>query len=246
MRRDISSRYSGTFVGAFWAIAQPVLMLAVYAFVFQRVFKIALPDLGKSSFVAFVACALWPWLAFQEGVMRGTQAIVSNRDLVRKVVFPYHLLVLSAVLSSFAIHFCGFVAVVMILALSGEPFQMMGLPVALSVWAVLAVMAYGLALFLSASQAIVKDVDHLLGPVFMLGFYVTPILYPLAMVPTGISAWMMLNPLVYLIEPMRAGLLGLGEVAWLPLGLLALLSCLLCWVGMRFFTGLARHFEDFF
>jgi len=155
-RREFTVRYAGTLFGGVWVLAQPLLMLAIYAFVFQRVFKVSLPDLGGASFVAFVAAALWPWLAFQEGVMReegvmrGTQAIVANRDLVRKVSFPYQTLVLAAVASAFVLHLAGFV-VVALLALVGEPVRVSGFPVALWVWLVLFGLASGLALVLSAA-----------------------------------------------------------------------------------------------
>ena len=63
-------------------MGQPVLLLAIYGFVFRKVFKVGFPELGEHSFVAFVACALWPWMAFQEGVQRATHAIVGNAGLV--------------------------------------------------------------------------------------------------------------------------------------------------------------------
>lgn len=245
-RREFTVRYAGTLFGGVWVLAQPLLMLAIYAFVFQRVFKVSLPDLGGASFVAFVAAALWPWLAFQEGVMRGTQAIVANRDLVRKVSFPYQTLVLAAVASAFVLHLAGFVVVMALLALVGEPVRVSGFPVALWVWLVLFGLASGLALVLSAAQVVVKDVDHLLGPVFMFGFYVTPILYPLSLVPESIRGLMAFNPLVYLIEPLRGALiLDQGDgLAGLVIATAAMI--VLVGLGLSFFVRLAGRFEDFF
>ncbi|WP_341647806.1 hypothetical protein [Thauera humireducens] len=67
LRRELATRYAGTLGGALWAFVQPVLLLAIYAFVFRLVFRVELPDLGGNSYVTLVACALWPWMAFQEG-----------------------------------------------------------------------------------------------------------------------------------------------------------------------------------
>ena len=245
-RREFVARYAGTVFGSLWVLVQPLLMLAVYAFVFQRVFKVALPDLGGASFVAFVAAALWPWLAFQEGVMRGTQAIMANRDLVRKVSFPYEVLVVAVVAAAFVLHFAGFVAVLALLAALGEPVRAAGLGVVVWVWLLLLGLACGLALALSAAQVVVKDIDHMLAPLFMLGFYLTPILYPLDLVPEPIRAWMIFNPLVHLVGPLREALI-LGAAAALPGLLLASAAVgLLIIAGLAFFRRLSGRFEDFF
>lgn len=244
VRRDISARYVGTLGGGLWALGQPVLLLAIYAFVFRQVLKVELPDLGANSFVAFVACALWPWMAFQEAVQRGTQAVVNNADLVRKIRFPCELLVLAAVASSFIIHFAGFCGVFLALALWGEPFHFAALPFAFAAWLLLLLLAAGVALATSALQVVLKDVDHLLGPLFMLLFYATPILYPLAMVPESFRAWMALNPLLHVIEPIRAALLR-GESGWSDALAVAALCALLLLMARWLFRRLSAYFEDF-
>ncbi len=245
VRRDIATRYTGTLMGGLWALGQPVLMLLIYGFVFRHVFRVELPDLAPNSFVAFVACALWPWLAFQEAVQRATQAVVGSANLVRKVAFPSQLLVLASVSASFGVHALGFTAVLAMLSLGGEPFHAVGLVVAVLGWGVLFVLACGIALMTAALQVVLKDIDHVLGPVFMLMFYVTPILYPLVLVPGSLRPYMALNPLLHVFEPMRAALLdGRLEPAWslLPMAFGALaVAALGAWV----FGRLAAHFEDF-
>lgn len=178
--------------------------------------------------------------------MRGTQAVLSNRDLIRKVSFPSEVLVLAVVFSAFALHFAGFVMVVMLLALLGEPVRLAGVFVVFWVWLVLLGLACGLSLVLSAAQVVIRDIDHLLGPVFMLGFYLTPILYPLELVPQPIREWMTLNPLVHLIGPLRESLLmdGAGSLAGLLVASMG--TVLLIVVGLVFFRRLSPRFEDFF
>lgn len=245
VRREISNRYSGTLMGGVWAIGQPVLMLAIYGFVFRQVLKVQIPDLGNNSFVAFVACALWPWMAFQEAVQRGAQAVVGNADLVRKVAFPSQVLVLASVTSSFILHGVGFAFVLMALSLWGEPLSLAGVPVAILAWGVLFVLASGLALACGAMQVILKDIDHLLGPLFMLLFYVTPIVYSYSLVPDSFKRWMAANPLLYVFEPVRAGLLRgdlsmASDLLWaLALGVVVLAA------GQWLFVRLSNHFEDF-
>ncbi len=244
LRRELSTRYAGTLGGALWAFVQPMLLLAIYAFVFRLVFRVQLPDLGGNSYVTLVACALWPWMAFQEGLQRGTVAVVNNADLVRKVAFPRELLVAAAVASSFIVHLVGFGVVLAALALWGEHLYASALPLVLVGWAVLAALALGLALLTSGMQVVLKDVDHMLGPVFMLGFYATPVLYPISMVPEAFAPWMDLNPLVHVLEPLRAALLH-GEWQVLRVLGLVLLALVGLGAGRWVFARLATRFEDF-
>jgi lipopolysaccharide transport system permease protein len=245
VRREISSRYAGTLVGALWALGQPVLMLLIYGFVFQRVLRVDFRDLGGHSFVAFLACGLWPWMAFQEGLQRATRSIVGNGALIKKVVFPYELLVLAAVAATFLVHFCGFLVVLGALWLLGPPFHPAGLPGMLGAWLVLALLAYGLALATASIQVVVRDMEHLIGPVLMLMFYLTPILYPRTLVPDAFRFVVDLNPIAHLLGVIRDGLLH-GDVtpAWVLAPLFAF-TLPVIWLGRRVFRRLAESFEDF-
>lgn len=244
-RRDLSSRYSGTLFGGLWALVQPVLLLGVYTFVFQKVFKVQIPELAGNSFVAFVACALWPWMAFQEAVQRGTQAVVANADLVRKVAFRTELLVLASVSSSFVLHATGFVVVSLVLVVGEGGYRLAGLPVVAAAWIVLFLLACGITLMTSALQVVLKDIDHLIGPAFMVLFYATPVLYPSTLLPETVRPWMELNPLLHLFEPMRAGLLA-GEPGAVMMLLPAALPALgALFLGKWLHARLAAHFEDF-
>ena len=246
LKRDVSSRYSGTLGGGLWALAQPVLLLAIYSFVFRKVFKVAFPELGAHSFTTFVACALWPWMAFQEAVQRGTQAITGNAGIVKKVMFSHELLVLAAVSSTFLIHFTGYIVVLIAMSIFGEQFSLSGLPMLLAGWLILLVMATSVALITSAFQVFLKDIDHLLGPVFMILFYVTPILYPLSQVPEAVRLPMAFNPVVHVIDPMRAAIMNgvaSGDAAKFVL-VFGVSVCFLMFARVLF-NRLSPSFEDF-
>lgn len=243
--RDVSTKYAGTLVGGLWALGQPVLLLLIYSFVFRKIFKVEFPELESHSFTAFVAIALWPWMAFQESVMRGSQSIVGNAALIKKVAFPNELLVISAVASNFAIQFAGFCAVMLVLAAAGEPLSIRAVPVVLLCWTVLFVLATVITMLLAALQVFLKDIDHLLGPAFMIAFYATPVLYPLSKVPDVIVPLMSLNPVVHVIEPMRTAIMfgKLGDVVEL-LPVVAALVVVAPLVRMVF-VRLSQSFEDF-
>lgn len=242
-RRELFSRYLGSVTGLAWAFLHPLALLAVYHFVFTTVFR-AGPINGKS-FLLFVAVALWPWLAAQEALQRGTVSIGGYAGLIRKVAFPHELVVYASVAATFALQFVGYVVVLAVLALFGEPVRFEGLLLAVPLWAILALGITGLALALAALQVFIRDVEHILMPVLMILMYLTPILYPLSLVPDRVKPWVAANPFGYLVDRLRDALLdGRLAVGWgdavavvVALGIFA--------AGRWMFLRLSPHFEDF-
>lgn len=243
--RELSSRYVGSIGGGLWALVQPVLLLAIYSFVFRVIFKVRFPELAEHSFVSFVACALWPWMAFQEGLQRATHAIAGNASLIKKVAFPSELLIYAAVASTFVLHLAGFAVVLAGLELVGERFHLSTLPLVTLAWATLFVMSCALAFVTASLQVFLKDVEHMLGPILMVLFYATPILYPMNTVPEAWAWVMRLNPLAYVLDPLRTALLQGTYAPAAGLALSLLVSLLLALICKTFFNRLSPHFEDF-
>ena len=117
--RELFSRYLGSISGLAWAFVHPLALLAVYHFVFTTIFRAGAMD-GKS-FLLFVAVALWPWLAAQEALQRGTVSIASYAGLIRKVAFRHELVVYASVAGTLALQFAGYLVVLVVLALFGFP-----------------------------------------------------------------------------------------------------------------------------
>ena len=153
---------------------------------FTSVFRTA--AFGRTSFLLFVAVALWPWLAAQEGLTRATVSMPAYGALIRKVAFPHEIVVYASVAATFALQFAGYLVVLVVLSAFGEPVRFEGLVLAIPVWAILALGVTGIALALAALQVFVRDVEHVLAPLLTILMYLTPILYPLAMVPEGRAA----------------------------------------------------------
>lgn len=243
--REIRSRYIGSIAGIFWALIHPLLLLGLYALIFSTIFKVALPELGERRFVEFVAVALWPWLAFQESVQRGLQAVVANAALVKKVAFPPELLVYGAVMGTFIVHMIGYLIVLALLAILGHGLHAIGIVGALVLLVLLLVLSLSIALPLAAMQTLARDTDQFMAPVFIVLFYTTPILYPLASVPEWLGRGMAWNPLLYFVQPIRDLLLtGHYALDWQTLVAWALVPVLFV-IGYQFFLRLAPHFEDF-
>lgn len=243
--RQIREKYLNSGAGLLWALLVPLAQLAIYAFVFIEIFRVRFPGMDSSGYIAFVAVVMWPWNAFSESIVRAATSVTDHRDLIGKISVPYELLPLTTVTATFLVNLVGFGAVLIILALFGQPIALPGLPGTVVVLALLYVLTVALAFFVAATNVYIRDLAHLLPPLFMLWYFTTPILYPLSFVPERFQGALTLNPMTAYAERLRAFLLD-GEL--LPGGseLLmasgALLALILC---VQYFRRLSRQFEDY-
>lgn len=207
VRRDFQGRYAGSLFGFLWSFMQPLWQLLLFSFVFSLVMRV--PPTGEQTdrFWVFLFCGLLPWTAVQEGVLRGATAVTDNSHLVKKLRFPAEILVLSVVIAAL-LHqaIAGAIFVVVLLAI-GElspgtlPWLLAALPLQLA-------MTCGLGFLLGAVQVFFRDIAQLLGMLLMAWFYVTPIVYPLAIAGPELRPWLVLNPLAGLVALYRQALLG--------------------------------------
>ncbi|MGA9342971.1 MAG: ABC transporter permease [Rhodanobacteraceae bacterium] len=243
--RELRNRFAGSFSGGLWALFQPLIQLAVYAFVFVHVFKARLPGADAPGYVPFLVTALWPWTAFSEAILRSTTAIQDNAALIGKVVVPRELLVLATAGSSFIVHLIGFVAIVLVLATTGYQIALSGLLPAIVLYVPLFVLAFGLSLLCAAVQVFVRDLVQALGQILTLMMFAAPIFYDQSMLPARVRDWLDLNPFTFYANAFRSLLLHHGTTGWRSLGIACLVALAVCWFGHRVFRRLDPHFEDF-
>jgi ABC-type polysaccharide/polyol phosphate export permease len=207
VRRDFQGRYAGSFLGFVWSFVQPLWQLLLFSFVFSTVMRIPPTGTGTNRFWVFLFCGLLPWMAVQEGVLRGATAVTDNSHLVKKLRFPAEILVLTAVLGALAHEAIAAAVFLVALVSLGElspatlPWLLVALPLQVA-------LTCGLGLLLAGVQVFFRDVAQLLGMALTAWFYLTPIVYPLAMVPESWRPWLALNPLTGLVGLYRAALLG--------------------------------------
>jgi len=218
-------------------------LLAVYHFVFTTVFRTG--GFAGRSFLLFVAVALWPWLAAQEALQRAVVSIGAYAGLIRKVAFPHELVVYASVAGTLVLQFAGYLLVLAVLAAFGEPVRFEGLLVAVPLWLVLGIAVTGVALLLAALQVFIRDVEQILMPVLMILMYLTPILYPLSLVPVTLRPWVAANPFGWLVGRLRDALLD-GNLALQWGDAVAVAVALALFVlGRWTFRRLSPYFEDF-
>lgn len=239
------SRFQGSASGWIWLILNPLLLLAVYSFVFGVIFKARVPPGLEMPFVAWLAVALWPWLMFSEGVLRGAQTIRDHAALISKVAMPREMLVLASVSAVFVLHLTGYAAVIVVLAAIGVELNWLGLPLLLLALCTLFVLTVGLALALSAIQVYVRDLEQALPTVFMFWFFLTPILYAPSLLPVEYAAWLDWNPMTWWMTEIRSALLYDQVLPGWPFLALLAGSLVMLWLGRVVFSRLSPYFEDF-
>jgi ABC-type polysaccharide/polyol phosphate export permease len=244
-RREVFNRYAGSASGLAWTLLHPLAQLAIYAFVFSQVFRVGVPpEYTKASYTTFVAIALWPWIMFNEGLQRAMGSVGANAGLIRKVAFPHRLLVYAAVLSTFAVHAVGFLAVIVVVRLLGEPIALSHVPFAFILLIPYLLLAAGLGAALAAFQTMLRDVEHGVQIVLTMLLYASPVLYSVKLVPAEWRSWYLLNPIARLSERMREILLGGSGLVVGDL-LLALACAAVFALGLWIFNRISPHFEDF-
>lgn len=243
--RDLRSRFVGSRSGWLWVVLTPLLLLGVYAFVFGVIFRARVPTGMDVPFVAWLALAMWPWLAFQDAILRAGSSMPEHANLISKVALPRDQLALSSATSAFLLQLIGFLAVLLVLPLFGVDLHWRGLTAAIPALLALYGLACGLGFVVSALRVFYRDLDSLLPTLLMFWFFLTPILYAPEMLPESMQHVWLLNPVAGVLADLRTGLLegrmwpGSATLWMLPVSALAFLA------GRAFFRRLAPYFEDY-
>ncbi|KAA9130761.1 phosphate ABC transporter permease [Marinihelvus fidelis] len=243
--RQIRQDYLDNLSGFAWLILQPLLLLAVYAFVFTKIFQARIPSGTGVDYVPWLAVAFWPWMAFSEAVLKASASIGAYSGLITKVAFDRELLPLATVTSTFAMHMIGYVAILVVLQLLGTDIHWLMLPVALVVLLVFWLLACALALFFSSTQVYIKDMAQVLPPLITLWFFMSPILYSPTQLPGALAHVLAWNPVTWVMGQLRGALLFGEWPSALALLAAAVIVIVLAWAGLGWFRRLAGHFEDF-
>lgn len=241
--RDLKVRYAGSLFGFLWAFVNPLWQLGLYSIVFSAILRMPLIGEGTQSYSAFLFAGLLPWMAFSEGLQRGTLAIVENAHLVKKLRFPSEILVLAVTISALVHAAIAFgVFFTLRLTVGGLAWGQMPLFVAGFVFQI--AVTLGFALLLAAAYVYMRDIVHGLGLVLSALFYLTPIVYPVALVPERFRWAVEANPLSTVVSLYRAFLLGSQPPSTAALVTLATLATVILLVGGLSFRRLAGGFSD--
>jgi len=244
-RRNVTARYQGSFLGVGWAVLQPLLMLAVYTYVFGIVFQARWrpESTGNVEFALTLFCGLIPFGLIGETAANSPGIVVGHAAYVKRVVFPLEILPITVVGSALVVAAISTAVLLVAEAVMFQwpPWSALLLPVAF-VPCVLVALALGW--LLAALGVFVRDTAAIVGFVMQLLFFATPILYPATAVPERFRLIVSLNPLAPMVETWRALALGLTPAPWRAIAIItvcALFAALLC---RALFLRAQRAFAD--
>lgn len=213
--RDIETRYRGTMLGLLWVVVYPLMLLAVYAFVFGGVFNARWGSGGDmKDFVLMLYCGLIMHAVLSETLTRSPAAVLSNPSYVKKVVFPLELLPISHLASAIFNSLIGLGLLNVFLLIQHQAIPPTAFYVPL-VFMPLLLLTAGLAWFLAAIGVFFRDVGQIIGVVMSVLLFLSPVFYPASAAPALAQKLIYLNPLTYPIEELRAVLILGNQPDWL-------------------------------
>jgi lipopolysaccharide transport system permease protein len=242
--RDLRSRYIGSFIGIFWSVIHPIVLLATYTFVFSCIFKQRTPpNLGTNSFALFLFCGILPWLFFQDTLQRSSTIIIENTNLVTKTLFPSEILPLVVLLSGFVNHLIGFAILLFIIILAIGKISILILLVPVYLF-FLMIFTIGISWFIASLNVFIRDASQILSVILAFWFWSTPIFYPIEQFPKSLVFLAHCNPLAYVVIGYRDCLLRMQTPDLGKLAIFAVLSLVVFSAGGTFFRKTKREFAD--
>jgi lipopolysaccharide transport system permease protein len=238
--RDIKVRYKQTAIGVSWVVLQPLITMLIFTAIFGYMAK--MPSDGVW-YPAFTLAALLPWTYFSQAITRSGSSLVSNANLVSKIYFPRLLLPLANIVAPLVDFALSLIMLFGLLAYAGIPLTWK--VVTLPVFILLAMLtAMGLSLFVSAMNVRYRDVGHAIPFLVQILMFLSPIVYPVSLVPEQWRMLYSLNPMAGVIEGFRWALLGkaLPDVMMMSASFFVL--CVVVLAGMMYFRQMERQFAD--
>lgn len=245
-RREVQSRYRGTLLGIAWSLLTPLLTLAVYTFVFQEVLNARWPQSTNQDTLDFALRVYAGLIAFNllaDIANRAPHLITQQPNLVKKVVFPLHILPWVAVLSALFQAMLNLVVLLLVAAI-GQRLHGASWVVAPLILLAIVPLLVGISWALSALGVYLRDIAQFTGTVIALLMFLSPIFYPVTALPQQWQNWLWLNPLSLVIEQLRGCLVDGQWPSLGPLCVYLITTSALAWLGLRCFQLTQKGFAD--
>jgi lipopolysaccharide transport system permease protein len=248
VQRDLEARYKGSVLGNFWPLVNQLSQLLIYTYVFSIVLKAKLSLVGipenNFTYGLWLFAGILPWISFTGGLLQSANSVISQPNLVKKVVFPLALLPLVPVFSAFIESAFGLILLIFFVALTTHTLHPT-LALLPFIWLTQLFLTSGLAYLTASLTVFLRDIPQSLGVILNLWFYVTPIVYPVAAIPDnlrGLVFW--LNPIATISEVYRDIIL-IGAIKhgheWT---FTCFVSAVILYVGFQLYQYLRSSFAD--
>ncbi len=246
VRRDIQARYRGSLLGGLWAFLQPLALLGIYTFVFGRIFHSRWPGVeqrGLGDFALTLFCGLVPFALLSECGTRAPSLVTSVPAYVKRTVFPLELLAVSLVGGAIfhALVSLGVLVATSLLLTHTVAWTLVLVPI---VALPLVMFSLGLTWFLASLGVFVRDLGMVIGLLLQVLLFLSPIFYPLEVVPEPFRRWMPLNPMTWTVESFRRVVLWAELPDWTGLGVWIGVTGAWMFLGYAWFMKTKHAFAD--
>lgn len=237
--RDVKVRYKQTVLGAGWAILRPFITMVIFSVVFGRLAK--MPSDGLP-YPVFVYAALLPWTFFAAAIGASGGSLVGSSHLVSKVYFPRLIIPLASVGGGFVdlLISTGILLLMMLYYGVGWSWNLLAAPLLLLF---VTFTALGVGTLLSALTVAYRDFTHITPFMVQIWMYVTPVIFPLSLVPERWQWLLYLNPMTGLVEGFRSAFLG-KPFDLTGLGISFIIAIVIFLAGVAYFEKVERRFAD--
>ena len=244
--REVQGRYRGSFLGLFWSFITPLVLLLTYTFVFGVVFRARWHDARSNSlgeFALVLFCGLAAFNIFSECVTRAAVLIISVPNYVKRVVFPLEVLPVSVVGSALfhALVSLGILLIANAMLNGSIQWTVVLVPVVLLP---LIFLSLGLTWFLAGLGVFIRDLNYTITLAIQVLFFLTPIFYPIQIIPEPFRTIVSLNPLTAIVENFRGVVLWGKLPGWTDLSLWLVGSGTLMLLGYAWFMKAKKAFAD--
>lgn len=238
VKKEIRGKYKGSFLGVLWSFVNPLLMTLVYAIVFPFLLRSSQPH-----YVTFIVIAILPWTWFTSSIAQGTNSILINGGIIKKVYFPRAILPISIVTSGLVNFLLSCIITLLFLIFSGIgfSFNILYLPIIIAIQYILQL---GIILITSSIDVYVRDSEYIINFFISLLFYGTPVLYSLDMFPEKIRMILQLNPISAIISGYRDIFYYQTAPNFLMLGYVLVVSLVIFFLGIKIFNKLEKGFAE--
>lgn len=242
VKRNLIGKYRGSFLGILWSFINPLFLLFIYTIIFSFLFKVR-PSGGDVPYSLFLFAGMIPWIAFSDALSRSTRVILENVNLVKKIVFPLEILPLVTTLTGF-VHslFALLILLVGILIIKHTLHPTLFLlPIVMGSQLIFTV---GLCWFLAGIGVFIRDMDQIVGLGLTGWMFLTPIMYPIEIIPDRFRWIWAINPMYGVVDGYRHLLLQGVLPDWKLLLFVSLQGFALAIVGYLWFMKTKRAFAD--
>ncbi len=245
-KRQIEQRHRGSALGMVWSILQPLLMIGIYTIVFGLIFKgryKGVEDQSTMDYALGIFLSITIFQTIAEVISSSVNAVISQPNLVKKVVFPLEILPLANLGAAFYQFGISLLLVLIGVATVGQGFTLHSLLFLITLLPVIPI-ALGTALLLSALGVFLRDIQHAAGPLCMVLMYASAVFYSANMIPPAIWTYLKFNPIIHIVEQARAVLLWHEPLHWSGLAYSFTFGLLLYALGLFTFKKLKPAFAD--